>query len=185
MKVKKLVLSGLFLALTMILPSLLGAISPEIGSMLSPIHVPVLLCGFFCGWKYGGIVGFLAPLVKFTIYGVPPLYPVGISMCVELATYGVVSGILYQILPKKTINIYVSLICAMIVGRVMYGISTCLLLMAKGGVYTFSMFITSTVIKATPAIIAHIMIIPTIVIIARKYNLLSEYSYEKQKQHIK
>lgn len=181
MNVKNLILSSVFLSLTMILPSVLGAISPEIGSMLSPIHIPVLLCGFFCGWKFAVIVGFLAPLLKFVIYGVPPLYPVGISMCLELATYGLISGILYKYLPKKTISIYVSLVSAMILGRIVYGISTYLLLMARGEIYTLSMFVTSVVIKATPAIIAHIMIIPTVVIIAKKYNLISgEYSYGKQ-----
>lgn len=55
---KKLVLSALFLALAYLMPFLTGQI-PEIGSMLLPMHLPVLICGFVCGWPYGLAVGFV------------------------------------------------------------------------------------------------------------------------------
>ena len=47
---KRLVLAGMFLALCLVLPFLTGQI-PEIGSALSPMHIPVLICGFVCGWR--------------------------------------------------------------------------------------------------------------------------------------
>lgn len=46
----KITLSGVFLALGLLLPFLTGQI-PEIGSMLCPMHIPVLICGFVCGWQ--------------------------------------------------------------------------------------------------------------------------------------
>lgn len=46
--IKKLTLSAMFLALAFVMPFLTGQI-PQIGSMLCPMHIPVLLCGFFCG----------------------------------------------------------------------------------------------------------------------------------------
>ena len=76
---KKLVLSALFLAIALVLPFLTGQI-PEIGSMLCPMHIPVLLCGFFCGWQYGLAVGFVAPLLRSFLFGVPYLYPMAVSM---------------------------------------------------------------------------------------------------------
>ena len=66
----------MFLALAMVLPFLTGQI-PQIGNMLCPMHIPVLLCGFFCGPWYGGIVGGVAPLLRFVLFGMPPLFPTG------------------------------------------------------------------------------------------------------------
>ncbi len=57
--VKKLVFAALCLALCLLLPFLTGQI-PQIGEMLSPMHIPVLLCGFICGWPYALVVGLVA-----------------------------------------------------------------------------------------------------------------------------
>ena len=48
----RLVLSALFLAIGFVLPFLTGQI-PEVGSMLLPLHLPALICGFVCGWPWG------------------------------------------------------------------------------------------------------------------------------------
>ena len=124
MKTKKLVLnislSGMFLALAYVMPFLTGQI-PEIGSMLCPMHIPVLLCGFVCGAPYGLVVGAIAPILRSLTLGMPPLFPTATAMAFELAIYGLMAGILYNALPKKKINIYASLIGAMIVGRIVWG----------------------------------------------------------------
>jgi len=118
---KNLVNAALCLALCMVLPFLTGQI-PQIGSALSPMHIPVLLCGFICGWPYGLVVGFLAPLLRFMLFGMPPIFPTGIAMAFELASYGVATGLLYKKLPKTIPNIYISLIVSMLAGRVVWGI---------------------------------------------------------------
>ncbi len=84
---KKLVLSGVFLALALLLPFVTGQI-PQIGAALAPMHIPVLLCGFVCGWPFGLVVGFVAPLLRFMLFGMPPIFPTGIAMAFELAAYG-------------------------------------------------------------------------------------------------
>ena len=58
--VRTVVFAAAFLALALMLPFLTGQI-PQIGSMLSPMHIPVLLCGFVCGWPWGLAVGVVAP----------------------------------------------------------------------------------------------------------------------------
>ena len=71
---KNIALSGLFIALGIVLPFLTGQI-PNIGRMLLPMHIPVLLCGFVCGWPFGLIVGFVTPLLRSVMFGMPPLFP--------------------------------------------------------------------------------------------------------------
>jgi len=105
---RTMILAAMFLAIAYILPFFTGQI-PQVGSMLCPMHIPVLLCGFLCGWPWGLAVGFTAPLFRSATLSMPPMYPVAISMAFELATYGAVSGLLHRILPRKRISIYCSL----------------------------------------------------------------------------
>ena len=96
----KMVISALCLALAYVMPFLTGQV-PEIGSMLCPMHIPVLLCGFICGWKWGLGVGFIAPLFRSLSLGMPPLFPTALCMAFELAAYGAIAGIMHKHLPKK------------------------------------------------------------------------------------
>lgn len=168
--IRRLTYSALFLALALVLPFLTAQI-PEIGSMLCPMHIPVLLCGFICGWPWGLAIGFVAPLLRFFIFGMPPLYPVAIAMSFELAAYGAISGILYHVLPKKTAYIYISLITAMIIGRIVWGIAEVILLNFKDNAFTFQMFISGSVTKAIPGIILQIVLIPFIVMLLKKAKI--------------
>ena len=93
LQVRKLTYAALFLAIALVLPFLTGQI-PEIGRALSPMHIPVLLCGFTCGWPWGLAVGFIAPLLRGLLFGMPVLFPSGVAMAFELAVYGAVSGYL-------------------------------------------------------------------------------------------
>ena len=137
LNVTQLVTAALCLALCMVLPFLTGQI-PQIGSALSPMHIPVLLCGFLCAPAYAAVVGFIAPLLRFMLFGMPPIFPTGVAMCFELATYGLVAGVLYRRLPRKNASIYAALITAMLAGRVVWGIVRALLSGVSGSPFTFT-----------------------------------------------
>ena len=173
-KTKKLVISGLLLALTLLLPFLTGQI-PQIGQMLSPMHIPVLLCGFICGWPYGLVVGLIAPLLRSILFQMPPMYPVAVSMAFELAAYGLFSGLFYKYLPKKTINIYVSLILSMLIGRIVWGIAMYFITLSKSE-FSFQLFLTGAFVKTLPGIILHILLIPAILIPLKKSKSLNDES---------
>jgi len=165
----KLILAALFLALAMVLPFLTGQV-PQIGSMLCPMHIPVLLCGFFCGPVYGLLVGLAAPALRFFLFGMPPLMPVGAAMTFELAAYGLTAGLLYRALPKKKIYVYVTLIAAMILGRLVWGAAE-IILMGLGKItFSWKAFLTGAVINALPGIILQIVLIPALVIVLRKFT---------------
>ena len=85
----KMILSALCLALAYVLPFLTGQI-PEIGAMLCPLHIPVLLCGFVCGPAWGAAVGFIAPLLRSLTLGMPPLFPTAVCMAVSRLKISVV-----------------------------------------------------------------------------------------------
>ena len=170
---RTLVFAAMCLALAIVLPFLTGQI-PEIGQMLSPMHIPALLCGFVCGPVWGLIVGFVAPLLRSTIFGMPPFPTVALPMAFELAAYGLMSGLFYKLLPKKIPYIYVSLITSMICGRIVWGIAKLILTVAQKTSFTFTMFITGAVTSAIPGIICHIILIPLIVIALKRARMLSE-----------
>ena len=161
--IQKLVLSAVCLALCMMLPFLTGQI-PEIGSMLCPMHIPVLLCGFLCGPAWAGVVGAIAPLLRFALFGMPPLFPTGVAMCVELAVYGAISGLLYRILPRKPINVYVSLLSAMVLGRVAWGVVRLAISGVTSSAFTWAAFLSGAFTSAVPGIILHLVLIPLIVL---------------------
>ena len=161
--IQKLVLAALCLALCMVLPFLTGQI-PEIGSMLSPMHIPVLLCGFICGPVWAALIGAVAPLLRFALFGMPPLFPVGAAMCFELAVYGLVSGLLYGLLPKRKASIYISLLTAMLVGRIVWGAVRLIISGVGGSAFTWAAFLSGAFTSAIPGIILHIVLIPLLVI---------------------
>ena len=167
----KLVLSGLFIALGLILPFFTAQI-PSIGSMLLPMHIPVLLCGFVCGGPSGMLVGFILPLFRSLLFGMPLMYPTALSMAFELAAYGLAAGLLYKLLPKKIPFIYVNLIMSMIVGRIIWGGVSLILYSLSGSVFTWKIFMTAALINAIPGIILQIIIIPLLVIALQKTSLM-------------
>ena len=166
-RILKLTLAAVCLALCMVLPFLTGQI-PEIGSMLCPMHIPVLLCGFLCGPAWAAIVGAIAPLLRFALFGMPPLFPTGMAMAFELAAYGAVSGLLYRVLPRRAVNVYVALIGAMLAGRIVWGAVMLILSGVTGSAFTFAAFLAGAFTNAVPGMILHILLIPVIVLAVEK-----------------
>ena len=164
---KRLTVAALCLALAMVLPLLTAQIR-LIGKMLCPMHIPVILCGFICGWKYGLGIGLVVPFLRLLIFGMPVLYPGAIAMSIELAAYGAIAGLLYRILPKTEWAIYVSLLVAMIAGRVLWGIAQVVLLSLQGSAFTLEAFIAGAFAEALPGIILQIVLIPLLVSTLRK-----------------
>lgn len=166
---RRLILAAMFLALALALPFLTGQI-PQVGSALCPMHIPVLLCGFFCGPWYALTVGLVAPLLRFALFGMPPLMPTGIAMCFELATYGFVSGLLYKLLPGKKVFTYVTLIAAMLAGRIIWGIARVILAGLAQSEFAWTAFLSGAFVNAVPGIILHILLIPVLVIALKRYT---------------
>ena len=167
----RLTYSALFLAIALVLPFLTGQI-PEIGARLSPMHIPVLLCGFACGPLWGALVGLAAPMLRSVLFGMPPFYPTAVAMTFELAAYGALSGALYRALPRKKVwSIYAALVIAMIGGRLVWGAAEYLLLTFGGSSFTLELFLAGAVVNAIPGIVLHIVLIPILVMAMERTRL--------------
>ena len=166
------IISALMLAMAYVLPFMTGQI-PEVGSMLCPMHIPVLLCGFICGWPWGIAVGFTAPLLRSLTLGMPPLFPSAVCMAFELAVYGAIAGLMHRLLPKKRGYIYLSLLVAMLAGRIVWGIAMLVCLGITGGTFTFSAFIAGAITNAVPGIILQIILIPLLIMLIERKMLVN------------
>ena len=164
------VLAALFLALAYVMPFLTGQI-PEIGAMLCPLHIPVILCGFFCGWQWGIAVGITAPLLRSLMLGMPPLFPTAVCMAFELAAYAVVAALMHKHLPRKRPFVYLSLITAMLAGRIIWGIAMLVCMGLSGGTFTLGAFVAGAFVNAVPGIIVQLVLIPILVMtLDRRYR---------------
>lgn len=158
-KTNDMVKASLFLALGLILPYIFH-LTGMAGLVFLPMHIPVLLCGFILGSRYGLIIGFITPILNSVLTGMPPLYPTGVSMALELAIYGLVAGFLYK---KKHINIFISLILSMLLGRVVSGVANYIMLTVGGKSFVLKMFLTSAFVTSIAGIVIQLILIPIVV----------------------
>lgn len=174
-EIRSLVYAAACLALCLTLPYLTGSI-PEIGKSFAPMHFPVFLCGFIAGPLWGGIVGVIAPFLRFLIAGVPVLYPNAVRMAAELAVYGIASGLFYRYLPKRPLGIVVSLLCAQFFGRLSWGVAqfTMSLIDPSNSFYP-EMIIAQTVSSSLYGIVLQLFLIPPIVYAMQKARYISKY----------
>lgn len=170
MNTRKMILSALFLAIGMILPMVTMQI-PAIGNMLLPMHIPVLLCGFICGAPYGAVIGFIVPLLRSAVFGMPVMMPNAAAMAIELMVYGLASGILYQRLNGVKGRVYLSLIGTMLLGRIAWGLTAWGLYTLMGSQFSWMIFATQAFTNAVPGIIIQLIIIPAIVVGVSKISI--------------
>ncbi len=179
--IRKLVLSAMFMAIGLVLPFITGQIQ-QIGNMLLPMHIPVLFCGLICGWQYGAVVGFVLPLLRYVLFGMPPIFPTGVSMSFELAVYGAVIGLNMQQLSKRNTtdsgknyvrNLYLALIGAMLAGRIVWGLVRFILARATMQPFTMEMFMAGAFLTAIPGIIVQLILIPGIMAVLKRVGVLN------------
>lgn len=167
---KKLVITALCIALGVVLPFAFHSI-PNAGSVMLPMHIPVLLSGLLCGPLYGLAAGLLTPLLSSLITGMPPVAYLPSMLC-ELAVYGLVAGLLIHFIKTKSsiANIYIALIGAMMCGRLVYGLLNAVIF--RAGEYSMVVWLTSAFVTSLPGIIIQLVVIPLIVIALRKAKLV-------------
>ncbi len=168
--IKKICMSAMCLALAVILPIAFHAV-PNSAVIFSPLHIPVLLCGLICGYKFGLLVGLFGPILSMLISGMPTVSNLP-SMIVECLIYGSLPYLYLKIVKFKHlyINIYVGLIISILIGRCAGGIVSAL--MYTEGNYSLGLWATSYFVKGWPGIIIQIILIPNVVFLLEKSKLI-------------
>ncbi len=171
----KLVITALLLAVGMYLPFLLGQVQ-VLGQAISPLHIPVLLCGLTCGWGWGLVLGAVLPITRSLIFIMPPM-PVALPMAFEMAAYGALSGIFYPILRRvlRKKSSLPSMLCAMIIamifGRIAGGAANACMMGFQGNVYTFQTFIAAYFTGTAAGALIHLIVVPAITLALEKAGL--------------
>jgi len=171
--VKKMVITAMLVALGIVLPMVFHMIPHGLaGRALLPMHVPVLLAGLIVGPFLGFFAGLITPLFSSMTTGMPAAGLSMYSMMIELSVYGAVSGLVmrYVHTRKIVLDLYISLIAAMLVGRIVAGLAQALLLF--NGVYVIGLWVTSYFTTSLPGIILQILFVPTIVITLERGRLI-------------
>lgn len=160
-KTRRIVTGGLCIALGVVLPVAVHSI-PNAGSILLPMHIPVLLCGLICGPWYGLACGILTPILSGIITGMPgPAYLP--SMAAELMVYGLISGACIRLIKGSGMGrVYAALITAMLLGRIAYGIMNALIF--RAGEYSIALWLSGAFITAAPGILVQLIVIPVIML---------------------
>ncbi len=170
-KMKKLCIAAICIALCYVLPLALHSVG--LGSILSPMHIPVLLCGLVCGGGYGALCGLLGPILSSALSGMPPVLML-VRMIPELCAYGLAAGLAMKFVRtgKATADVYISLAVAMVLGRIVGGIATAVFYSVTSGVYSIALWATSYFVEAVPGIAAHLILVPVLVLTLMKAKLI-------------
>ncbi len=169
---RELTLTALFIAIGILLPMVFHMSGgPGAGRIFLPMHIPIFLAGFLAGPSVGLTAGVITPLLSSFLTGMPPLVPTAPMMSAELVVFGLVSGLLYK---KQQKPLYVSLIAAMLAGRVVYGLLGAFAL-PLFGLEQVSLWVplTSAVTTSWPGVLLQLIFIPAIVKAAENLKAFS------------
>ncbi len=168
--VTKCAVTAVCMALCVVLPMALHAI-PNAGILLSPMHIPVLLCGLVCGWPFGLFCGLAGPALSCFTTGMPA---VGIlpTMMLELALYGLISGLLLRFVRTAYLlaDLYISLLSAMLAGRILTGAARALIF--TSGTYSWKAWATGYFISSFPGIILQLILLPILYIALQRAHFI-------------
>ncbi len=167
--VKKMVYAAVCAALCVVLPMAFHAVQ-NAGQVFLPMHIPVLLCGLICGWPFGLVCGCIGPFLSSLLTGMPPAAMLP-SMMVECAAYGCVAGLMMKFIHTKwaICDLYISLVTAMVLGRVLSGLAKCLIF--APGTPPFA-WVTTSLVAGIPGIAIQLVLIPLVVMALTKAKLL-------------
>ena len=177
-KTKKITLSGIFIAIGILLPMVLHFAGSEAGKVFLPMHIPVLLSGFVLGPAYGLGVGVITPLLSSILTGMPPLVtpvPMAVIMIFELGAYGMVSGLLNK---KFKLNMICSLLGSMLAGRIAAGIVVAVILYVFGfkNLGNPVIYVWGGIITGLPGIVIQLIVVPAFLTLLKKSRVMQEGS---------
>lgn len=171
--IKRAVVCAACIALCCVLPVAFHSVG--LGSVLSPMHLPVLLCGLVCGGWYGLFCGLAGPLLSSMLTGMPGAMGL-MTMVPELMAYGLFSGLAMKLVRTRSLyaDMYISLITAMVLGRIVGGIAqvVTIRLMVIDLAYTAYIWIQSYFVVSFPGIVIQLILVPAVTLMLMKAKVI-------------
>lgn len=170
--VKKSIITAICIALCYVVPLLFHGVQ-NAGRVFLPMHLPVFLCGLICGWQYGLLCGLAGPALSSLLTSMPPVAILP-SMMLELAVYGCVSGLMMRFIRTKNTyaDLYISLIAALLCGRVVAGLMQALIF--SKGAYSMTAWVSGYVVTSWPGTLIQLVLLPSVVFALMKAHLIPE-----------
>lgn len=151
--IKLVAFSAVFTALSVAAPWLAHQFGIA-GQVFLPMHLFVFIAALLFGWPAGIIVGLFTPIMSYLISGMPALSILPV-IAVEIIAYGLIAGFLRG---KMQLNLYASLIGALVLGKLFLGMGAFIVLGSDPIFY-----IRQAVYIGWPGIVLQILLIPFIV----------------------
>lgn len=159
---RDLLLSGLLLALALVIPVLFHAVG--LGSEFLPMFFPILLAGFLLPLRVAVSVGVMTPLLSALLTGMPPFFPpTAFIMMAEGAVLTALPALLNR---KAGIPIFPVLALTVLVDRLVLLVSV--LLVARWLHLPEGVLGAVSVIKGLPGCLLILILIPPLVTAMRK-----------------
>jgi niacin transporter len=94
-------------------------------------------------------------------------------MMLELAVYGLTAGLMMRLIRVKKlyVRLYLSLLTAMLLGRVVAGAAAALIF--TPGQYTMAAWVASYFVKCLPAIVLQLTVVPAIYLALQRARAIS------------
>ena len=167
---KKLCICAACIALCCVLPAAFHAVG--LGSILSPLHIPVFLCALLCSWQYGLACGLCGTLLSSLLTSMPPAAAL-FHMVPELCAYGLLTGLLFHFIRtgRTVLDIYLALVPAMVLGRVVGGAARALFYLSGAEGYSLSLWVSVYFVESFPAIVLHLAVVPALTIVLMRARL--------------
>lgn len=157
--------AALMTALGLVLPYATAHMFGVPGTILLPMHLPILLCGLLCGPKYGVLCAIVTPVISSVLTGMPPAYPMLPIMLATLIGFGLVGGLAYH---HFRLPIYPALILAMVCGWGLYAVTFHALFLTGGGNLR-ALTVTAALAAGLPGIVTQLLLVPFLVKRLEKY----------------
>ncbi len=163
---QKLSVTGLLVALGLLLPAFTAHLFALPGVVLLPMHIPVLLCGFLCGPRYGALCGLVTPVLSSLLTGMPPAFPMLPIMACQLVVMGLLGGLFTT---RLRLPLYPALLLTMAGGWLTYGLVFSLLLLPTGGNLR-ALSLPAALLQGLPGMALQLLLIPGILLALKNYR---------------
>ena len=166
--------AALMTALGVLLPFFTSHIAGAPGTLLLPMHIPVLLCGLLCGPFWGAACGVIVPVLSSLLTGMPPAYPMLPIMLVQLLVIGLLSGLLYRRLEK---SLFLSIGAAVLAGWAAYGLMFYALMLIGGG-QLMALSVTGALAAGVPGLALQFTAVP---LLLKLFQRISPQAFARAK----